>query len=124
GLPRRRVGGGGRGRLRGPLRGVGWAPRPGRGGVRPAVPGLVGRVRGRSGTPRADERPAPPVWKPLAAGVTVIAGLAVMANVGVVGAGGGARRGLPWQQEAGMVRCGVVSTTAGSGRSSDLLRLR
>ena len=32
--------------------------------------------------------PAPPVWKPLAAGVTVIAGLAVMANAGVVNESG------------------------------------
>ena len=38
-----------------------------------ALTGVVVLVMGRFETPRADDRPPPPVWKPLAAGVTVIA---------------------------------------------------
>ena len=71
-----------------PLSGLWWATRPLWAVVLLALTGLVVLVMGRFETPRADERPAPAVWKPLAAGVTVIAGLAVMANVGVVGEGG------------------------------------
>ena len=73
-----------------PLSGVWWATRPLWALVLLALTGLVVLVMGRFETPRADDRPAPPVWKPLAAGVTVIAGLAVMANVGVVNESGAA----------------------------------
>src|SRR5699024_5270539 len=62
-----------------PLSGLWWGTRP--------LWALV-LLMGRFETPRADDRPAPAVWKPLAAGVTVIAGLAVMANVGVVSESG------------------------------------
>ena len=40
---------------------------------------------GRFEEPWADNRPAPAVWKPILPAVTVIAGLAVMASVGVAG---------------------------------------
>ena len=73
-----------------PLTGLWWATRPVWALVLLALTGLVVLVMGRFETPRADDRPAPPVWKPLAAGVTVIAGLAVMANVGVVNESGAA----------------------------------
>jgi len=71
-----------------PLSGVWWATRPLWAVVLLGLTGLVVLVMGRFETPRADDRPAPPVWKPEAAAITVIAGLAVMANVGVVGESG------------------------------------
>ena len=71
-----------------PLSGVWWATRPLWALMLLALTGMVVLVMGRFETPRADDRPAPPMWKPLAAGVTVIAGLAVMANVGVVNESG------------------------------------
>ena len=71
-----------------PLSGVWWATRPLWALVLLALTGLVVLMMGRFETPRADDRPAPPVWKPLLAAVTVIAGLAVMANVGVVSESG------------------------------------
>ncbi|MGO3290311.1 acyltransferase family protein [Brachybacterium sp.] len=71
-----------------PLGGVWWATRPLWALVLLGLTGVVVLVMGRFETPRADDRPAPPMWKPLAAGVTVIAGLAVMANVGVVSESG------------------------------------
>ena len=95
-----------------PLSGVWWATRPVWAVVLLALTGLVVLVMGRFETPRADERPAPPVWKPLAAGVTVIAGLAVMANVGVVGEGG-VTWWWPLLPVVGMVLCGVVRTPTG-----------
>ncbi|AXK46740.1 acyltransferase family protein [Brachybacterium saurashtrense] len=71
-----------------PLTGPWWATRPLWVLALLALTGLVVLVMGRFESPRADERPAPPVWKPLAAAVCVIAGLAVMASVGVAGEGG------------------------------------
>src|SRR5699024_8903651 len=73
--------------LPGALIGLWWATRPVWALVLLALTGLVVLWMGRFETPTVDERPAPAVWKPLVAGVTVIAGLAVMANVGVVGEG-------------------------------------
>src|SRR5699024_3087254 len=95
-----------------PLSGVWWATRPVRAVGLLALPGLVVLVIGRFETPRADDRPAPAVWKPLAAGVTVIAGLAVMANVGVVGEGG-VTWWWPLLPGVGRVRGGEVSTQRG-----------
>lgn len=62
-----------------------WATRPLWAVVPLALTGLVVLVMGCSEEPRANDRPAPATWKPVLAVVTVIAGLAVMASVGVVG---------------------------------------
>lgn len=90
-----------------PLSGVWWATRPLWALVLLGLTGLVVLAMGRFETPRADDRPAPPVWKPVAAAVTVIAGLAVMASVGVVG-----ESGVTWWwvllPVAGMWGLGVV----------------
>lgn len=83
-----------------PLAGLWWATRPLWALVLLALTGVVVLVMGRFETPRADDRPAPPVWKPIAAAMCVIAGLAVIASVDVVG---GERRDL------------VVAAVAGSG---------
>ena len=71
-----------------PLTGVWWATRPLWAVVLLALTGVVVLAMGRFETPRFDERPAPPVWKPFLAAVTVIAGLAVMASVGTAGESG------------------------------------
>ena len=71
-----------------PLTGLWWATRPVWALVLLALTGLVVLVMGRFEDPRADDRPAPAAWKPVLAAVTVIAGLAVMASVGVVGESG------------------------------------
>ena len=92
-----------------PLSGVWWATRPLWALVLLALTGVVVLVMGRFETPLTDERPAPPVWKPLAAGVTVIAGLAVMANVGVVSESGVAWW-WPLLPVVGMWVFGVVRT--------------
>ena len=68
-----------------PLTGLWWATRPVWALVLLALTGLVVLVMGRFEDPRADDRPAPAAWKSVLAAVTVIAGLAVMASVGVVG---------------------------------------
>ena len=94
-----------------PLSGVWWATRPLWALVLLALTGVVVLVMGRFETPRADDRPAPPVWKPLAAGVTVIAGLAVMANVGVVNESGAAWW-WPLLPVVGMWVFGVVQVRA------------
>lgn len=49
--------------------------------------GLV-LVFGRFESPRADDRPAPAAWRPIAAAVCVCGGLAVLASSGMVGANG------------------------------------
>ena len=94
-----------------PLSGVWWATRPVWALVLLVLTGLVVLVMGRFETPRADERPAPALWKPLAAGVTVIAGLAVMVNVGVVGEGG-VTWWWPLLPVVGMWVFGVIRTPA------------
>lgn len=82
-----------------PLSGAWWATRPLWALALLALTGVVVLVMGRFEEPQADDRPAPALWKPILAAVTVIAGLAVMANVGVVSE----RRDL------------VVAAVAGSG---------
>ena len=82
------------------LAGLWWATRSLWALVLLALTGVVVLVMGRFETPRADDRPAPPVWKPIDAAMCVIAGLAVIASVDVVG---GERRDL------------VVAAVAGSG---------
>ena len=94
-----------------PLTGLWWATRPVWALVLLALTGLVVLVMGRFETPRADERPAPATWKPVLAAVTVIAGLAVMASVGVVGESG-VTWWWPLLPVVGMWMFGVIRTPA------------
>jgi fucose 4-O-acetylase-like acetyltransferase len=94
-----------------PLSGAWWGTRPLWALVLLALTGLVVLVMGRFEEPRADDRPAPPVWKPLLAAVTVIAGLAVMANVGVVGESG-VTWWWPLLPVVGLRRLGVVRASS------------
>ncbi|MGO1567864.1 MAG: acyltransferase family protein, partial [Brachybacterium sp.] len=71
-----------------PLSGAWWATRPLWALLLLALTGLVVLVMGRFEEPRPDNRPAPPVWMPIAAAILVVASLAVMASVGIVGEGG------------------------------------
>ncbi|MGP9580392.1 MULTISPECIES: acyltransferase family protein [unclassified Brachybacterium] len=96
-----------------PLSGVWWATRPLWALVLLVLTGVVVLVMGRFETPRADERPAPPLWKPILAAVTVIAGLAVMANVGVVGESG-VTWWWPLLPVVGMVVFGMVRARSSS----------
>ena len=96
-----------------PLSGVWWASRPLWALVLLALTGVVVLVLGRFEAPRADDRPAPAMWKPILAAVTVIAGLAVMASVGVVGESG-VTWWWPLLPVAGMVGFGVVRMGRGS----------
>lgn len=74
-----------------PNSGAWWATRPLWWAVLLVVTFGFVTVFGRFENPRPDERPAPPVWKPIAAAVCVVAGLAVMANAGMVN-----QSGLVW----------------------------
>src|SRR5690606_12701633 len=94
-----------------PLSGVWWATRPLWALVLLALTGVVVLVMGRFEDPRGDDRPAPPVWKPIAAAVCVIAGLAVIASVGVVGESG-VTWWWPLLPVAGMLGFGVVRLPA------------
>lgn len=71
-----------------PLSGTWWLTRPLWVLVLLVLTGLVVLVMGRVEDPRPDDRPAPAPWRPVAAALCVIAGLAVMASAGVVGPGG------------------------------------
>ncbi|WP_233190957.1 acyltransferase family protein [Brachybacterium sp. UMB0905] len=95
-----------------PLSGLWWATRPLWALVLLALTGLMVLVMGRFETPRPDDRPAPPVWKPLGAALAIIAGLAVMANVGVAGEGG-VTWWWPLVPVAGMLVFGVVGVRRG-----------
>ncbi|MGO2558562.1 acyltransferase family protein [Brachybacterium sp.] len=90
-----------------PLSGAWWATRPVWAVVLLALTGVVVLVIGRFEEPRSDDRPAPALWKPILATVTVIVGLAVMANVGVV-----SQSGVTWWWPllpvVGMMMFGVV----------------
>lgn len=68
-----------------PLSGVWWATRPLWWLALLLITGVFVVLLGRFEDPRPDERPAPPAWKPVAAAILVCAGLAVMADAGVVG---------------------------------------
>ena len=106
-----------------PLSGAWWATRPLWAVVLLALTGVVVLVMGRFEEPRADDRPAPPMWKPVLAAVTVIAGLAVMANVGVVGEDG-VTWWWPLLPVAGMAVFGVVRVAPERGRLSPRDRAR
>ena len=71
-----------------PNSGAWWATRPLWWAVLLVVTFGFVALFGRFENPRPDARPAPPVWKPIAAAVCVVAGLAVMANAGMVNANG------------------------------------
>ena len=94
-----------------PLTGLWWATRPVWALVLLALTGLVVLVMGRFEDPRADDRPAPAAWKSVLAAVTVIAGLAVMASVGVVGESG-VTWWWPLLPVVGMWMFGVIRTPA------------
>ena len=94
-----------------PLTGLWWATRPVWALVLLALTGLVVLVMGRFEDPRADDRPAPAAWKPVLAAVTVVAGLAVMASVGVVGESG-VTWWWPLLPVVGMWVFGVIRTPA------------
>ena len=68
-----------------PMSGAWWAIRPLWLAVLLAVTGLAIVVFGRFENPVKDPRPAPALWLPVLATVLCCGGLAVMANVGVVG---------------------------------------
>ncbi|MDN5600396.1 MAG: acyltransferase [Brachybacterium sp.] len=97
-----------------PLSGVWWATRPVWAVVLLALTGAVVLVMGRFEEPRPDERPAPAVWKPLLAAVTVIAGLAVMASVGTV-----SESGVTWWWPLVPVAGMVVFRVVGTGKRSE-----
>ena len=94
-----------------PLTGLWLATRPVWALVLLALTGLVVLVMGRFEDPRADDRPAPAAWKSVLAAVTVIAGLAVMASVGVVGESG-VTWWWPLLPVVGMWMFGVIRTPA------------
>ncbi|MGP5076514.1 acyltransferase family protein [Brachybacterium alimentarium] len=71
-----------------PLSGLWWATRPLWALVLLGVTALLVLLFGRFEDPRADDRPAPPLWQPLLAAVLVCSGLAVMADAGMVGPDG------------------------------------
>lgn len=72
-----------------PLSAAWWATKPLWWLVLAALTAIPVAVLGRIEEPRPDPRPAPPLWRPLAAAIVVIGCLAVVANVGVQAAGGG-----------------------------------
>lgn len=80
--------------------------------------GVVVLVMGRFEDPRPDDRPAPAAWRPVAAALCVIAGLAVMASAGVVGPGG-AQWWWPLLPVAGLVGGGVLGVPGARRPSGD-----
>ncbi|HMR49394.1 MAG TPA: acyltransferase [Arachnia sp.] len=102
------IGLGGLGVLPTPLTGIWWATRPLWWLALLLVTGVLVLVFGRFESPRPDDRPTPPVWKPLAAAVLVCASLAAMANLGTVGPDG-IHWIWPLLPGAGLVAFGVVS---------------
>ncbi|HET9646777.1 MAG TPA: acyltransferase family protein [Microlunatus sp.] len=71
-----------------PLSGIWWLTRPLWWVVLLAVTALLVLVFGRFESPRPDPRPEPAMWRPIAAAVCVVGGLAVMATAGMVGPNG------------------------------------
>lgn len=71
-----------------PLSGVWWLTRPLWWLVLLAITYGFVLIFGRFESPQRDDRPAPALWRPIGAGVCVCGGLAVLASVGMVTAGG------------------------------------
>lgn len=87
-----------------PLTGTWWATRPLWWLVLLGVTGVLVLIYGRFEDVAADERPGPAAWRPVVAAVAVIAGLGLIANVGVVGSSL-----LSWVA-VGLVALGPVTT--------------
>ncbi|MDN6176708.1 MAG: acyltransferase [Brevibacterium sp.] len=90
-----------------PLTGVWWLTRPLWCLGLLAITGLLVVIFGRFETPQPDDRPAPKIWMPILAAASICAGLAIMADVGMVDA-----NGVTWIWPllplAGMLVFGVV----------------
>ncbi|MGC2941049.1 MULTISPECIES: acyltransferase family protein [unclassified Brevibacterium] len=71
-----------------PLTGIWWLTRPLWALVLLAITGVLVFVFGRFESPAPDDRPAPPMWMPIAASAFICAGLAIMADTGMVDDGG------------------------------------
>ncbi|WP_166969454.1 acyltransferase family protein [Brevibacterium atlanticum] len=67
-----------------PLTGIWWLTRPLWALALLAITGVLVFVFGRFESPASDDRPAPPMWMPIAASVAICAGLAIMADTGMV----------------------------------------
>ena len=67
-----------------PLTGIWWLTRPLWALVLFAITGVLVAIFGRFETPAPDDRPAPPMWMPIAASASICAGLAIMADTGMV----------------------------------------
>lgn len=91
-----------------PLTGTWWATRPLWWLALLAVTAVFVAIFGRFESVPADSRPAPPLWRPAIAAVLVIAGLAVMANDGMV-KGDSLAWYLPAMPLAGLLLFGVVN---------------
>ncbi|MDO5662588.1 MAG: acyltransferase [Brachybacterium sp.] len=102
-----------------PLTGIWWATRPLWALALFLLTGLLVLLLGRFESPAADERPAPALWRPLLAAVLVTAGLAVMANSGMVGESG-LNWYLPLLPLLGILGLGVVQRPWGrAGRTAE-----
>ncbi|MDK7742648.1 acyltransferase family protein [Helcobacillus massiliensis] len=95
-----------------PLSGPWWASRPLWCLTLIGVTLLFVAVMGRFETVPADERPSPPVWQPILAAVLTVAGLAVLASVGMVTTTGHGLGALAWWWAAlpiiGIAGCGII----------------
>ncbi|EWS82560.1 hypothetical protein BF93_05850 [Brachybacterium phenoliresistens] len=91
-----------------PLSGVWWLTRPLWCLALLGLTALLVLAFGRFESPRADDRPAPALWRPVLAAAMVCAGLAVMADAGMVGAGG-LQPLWPLLPPAGMLIGGIVA---------------
>lgn len=89
-----------------PLTGIWWLTRPLWALVLLAITGVLVVIFGRFETPAPDDRPAPPMWMPIAASATICAGLAIMADTGMVD--DGVTWIWPLLPLIGMVAFGVV----------------
>lgn len=104
-----------------PLTGIWWLTRPVWALVLLAITGVLVLIFGRFEAPAPDDRPAPPVWMPIAAAVAICAGLAIMADAGMVNA-----HGVTWIWPllplVGMLAFGVVRFPRGRSDKSSLRR--
>jgi fucose 4-O-acetylase-like acetyltransferase len=90
-----------------PLTGTWWLTRPIWALALLAITGVLVAIFGRFESPSPDDRPAPPMWKPIAASVAICTGLAIMADTGMVD-----EHGVTWVWPllpiAGMFAFGIV----------------
>ena len=90
-----------------PLTGIWWLTRPLWAIALLAITGVLVAIFGRFESPQPDDRPAPPTWMPIAASVAICAGLAIMADTGMVD-GHGVTWIWPLLPIVGMLAFGVV----------------